>query len=196
MIPDTLQMDGGAAPQDAQEKPQTAVGAVSTQPMEDTPSTAHVDAERGVFITSYGDELELTGQRISALMLERLTNEGKPKIPMIEVTILGKHKQMQANPNDPGYLALVREWEADQSIRVMRYMFCLGVKVEKDEKYDAFVELHRQFMPDATDLDLKYLWVSSIVPNKDVDKFTDALLGQWGVTTKGIDEAANFSASK
>lgn len=189
---DALLKDGGALPQEAQE---TAVEPLSTQPsalMDGTASTARVDAERGVFITSTGNELVLSGQSISALMLERLTNEGKPRIPMIEVTLLGKHKQMQANPNDPGYLALVKEWESDQSIRVMRYMFCLGVKAKPTPE---FVELHLQFMPDATDLDLKYLWVSSLVPNKDVDKFTDALLGQYGVTTKGIDDAANFSAS-
>lgn len=157
-----------------------------------TTSTAHVNAEKGVFVTSNGNELELSGQAISALMLERITNEGKPRIPRVEVLLLGKHKELQANPNDPGYLALLQEWEGDQSIRVMRYMFCVGVKATPSAE---FVEIHRQFMPDATDLDLKYLWVSSLVPNGDIDSFTNALLGQFGVTTKGIDDAANFSAS-
>lgn len=155
-------------------------------------STAHVNAEKGVFVTSNGNELELSGQAISALMLERITNEGKPRIPRVEVLLLGKHKELQANPNDPGYLALLKEWEAEQSIRVMRYMFCVGVKATPSAE---FAEMHRQFIPDMTDLDLKYLWVSSLVPDKDVDSFTSALLGQFGVTSKGIDEAANFSAS-
>lgn len=158
----------------------------------DSTSTAHVNAEKGVFVTSKGDELVLTGQAISSLMLERITNEGRPKIPRVEVTLLGKYKEVQANPHDPGYLALVKEWEAEQSIRVMRYMFCVGVKATPSPE---FVELHRQFIPEASDLDLKYLWVSSLVPDKDIDAFTNALLGQFGVTTKGIDDAANFSAS-
>lgn len=164
----------------------------SAMSADDSTSIAHVDAEKGVFVTSKGTELQLSGQAISALMLERITNEGKPKIPRVEVTLLGKHKELQANPKDPSYLALLKEWEEEQSIRVMRYMFCVGVKAMPEPE---FAELHRQFMPDATELDLKYLWVSSLVPDKDVDKFTEALLGQFGVTSKGIDDAANFSGS-
>lgn len=186
---DTLAKDGGMIVQNGQEgvfaPPAASADDAST-------STAYVNAEKGVFVTSSGNELEMTGQAISALMLERITNEGRPKIPRVEVLLLGKHKELQANPNDPGYLALVKEWEGEQSIRIMRYMFCVGVKATPSPE---FVELHRQFMPELTDLDLKYLWVSSLVPNKDVESFTDALLGQFGVTAKGIDDAANFSAS-
>lgn len=159
--------------------------------MDDTPK-AHVDARRGIFVTSNGNELVLSGQAISALMLERITNEGKPKIPRQEVTLLGKYKELQANPNDPGYLALLAEWQGEQNIRVMRYLFCVGIKGTPPAD---FVELHRLFMPDATDLDLKYLWVSSLMPDKDIDSFSEALIGQTGITAKGIDDAANFSAS-
>lgn len=189
---DTLQLQNGAKietpviePEGSFTPPPAAPAAVDT-------STAHVDAEKGVFVTSKGNELQLSGQAISALMLERITNEGKPKIPRIEVMLLGKHKELQANPNDPGYLALVKEWENEQSIRVMRYMFCVGVKADVPPE---FAEMHRQFIDDASDLDLKYLYISSLVPDKDVDAFTEALLGQFGVTKKGIDGAANFSAS-
>jgi len=149
-----------------------------------------VDAERGVFLTSIHTEVQLSGQKISSLMLERIVNEGKPKIPMIEVTLLGKHKQIQANPNDPGYVALLQEWQGEQNIRVMRYMFCVGVKGQPPQE---FVDTHRLFLPDATDLDLKYLWVTSLVPDDDIDSFTAAILGQSITTQKGLEEAANFS---
>ncbi len=186
---DTFQSNGAQTIKNEQEAVKEPPPAT---PASEETSTAHVDAEKGVFVTSKGTELVLSGQAISALMLERITNEGKPKVPRIEVTLLGKHKELQANPSDPGYLALIKEWEEEQSIRVMRYMFCVGVKAKPT---DEFAELHRQFIPDLTDLDLKYLYVASLVPDKDVDKFTEALLGQFGVTTKGIEGAANFSAS-
>lgn len=190
---DLLQaLSNGDSPVTPENEQEGGFAPPSPTPAVDSTRGAYVDAERGVFFTSNGNELILSGQAISALMLERITNEGKPKIPRIEVTLLGKHKEMQANPHDPGYLALVAEWESEQSIRVMRYMFCVGVKATPSPE---FADIHRQFIENATDLDLKYLWVSSLVPNDDIDTFTSALLGQFGVTTKGIDEAANFSAS-
>lgn len=156
----------------------------------EAPTLPRVDVERGVFITSKKTEVELSGKRISSLMLERIVNEGKPKIPHIEVTILGKHKEMQANPNDPGYLALLKEWEEGQNIRTMRYTFVVGTKGTPPQD---FVEEQRQFFPDATDVDMKYLWVSSLIPDEDIDKFVEAIMGQSIATTKGLEEAANFS---
>lgn len=161
-------------------------------PVDTTPS-AHLDAEKGVFVTSTHNEIALSGKGISALMLERITNEGKPKIPRQEVTLLGKHKELHANPNDPGYLALLAEWQDDQNIRVMRYMFNVGVAGVAPED---FADEQRQFFPNATDADLKYLWVASMLPDADIDKFTEAIMGRGLTTVKGLEEAANFSASE
>lgn len=154
---------------------------------------AHLDVEKGVFVTSNNNEIPLSGKGISALMLERITNEGKPKIPRQEVTLLGKHKELIANPNDPGYVALLEEWQGDQNIRVMRYMFNVGVAGVPPEE---FVDEQRQFFPNASPADLKYLWVASLLPDADIDKFTEAIMGRGLTTTKGLEEAANFSASK
>lgn len=153
-------------------------------------TTAHVDIERGVFVTSRGNELELSGKRVSSLMLERLVNEGKPRIPMKEVLILGKHKQMEATPNDPGYLALVAQWESDQRISILIYVFTIGVKGTPDEE---FIEEQRAFFPDASDTMMKYLYVTSLLPDEDIDKLAEAIIGQGSPTAKGIDEAANFT---
>jgi len=159
----------------------------------DTTPLAHLDAERGVFITSKGNEIALSGQPISSLMLERITNEGKPKIPMVEVTILGKHKQMQANANDPGYLALLEEWKGDQNVKVLRYVFVVGAKGQPPSE---FIDTQRQFFPNATDADLKYLWVSSQLPDEDIDSFSNVVIGKTLTTAKGLEEAQNFSISK
>lgn len=153
---------------------------------------ARVDAARGVFITSKGDELELTGKQVNKLILERIINEGKPRIPMIEVTLLGKHKQLEPNANDPGYLALLEEWQSEQQIRVLRYLFVVGVKGQPPPD---FVDEQRPFFASFSDVDAKYLWVSSMLPEGDIEAFTEALMGQTQPTAKGVEESANFTES-
>jgi hypothetical protein len=162
-------------------------------PLDDALPLPRVDPDRKVFITSRGDEIELSGKMVSSLMLERISNEGKPRIPQTEVTLLGKHKQMQSNPNDAGYLALMKEWEAEQKIAIMRYIFVIGAKGQPPAD---FIEDQLQFFPDASAMELKYLWVSSRLPDSDIDSFTEAILGQNITTVKGLEEAANFSESK
>lgn len=156
----------------------------------DAAPAAHVDVQHGVFVTSRGDTIELSGKRVSSLMLERLVNEGKPRIPMKEVLILGKHKQMEATPNDPGYLALLAQWEADQKISTLIYVFTIGVKGKPDAE---FVEEQRAFFPDASETMMKYLYVCSMLPDEDIDALAEALIGQSLPTAKGLDGAASFT---
>lgn len=152
-----------------------------------------IDVARGVFITSRGDEIKLSNRPITSLMLERVTNQGKPRIPQKEVVILGKHKQMEANENDPGYLALLKEWQDEQNIRVMRYVFTVGTNATPP---DDFIEAQAAFFPDATATDLKYLYVASLIPDSDIDKFTEAVLGRSMATETGLKEAANSFPSE
>lgn len=156
----------------------------------DEPKLPRVEPARGVFVTSTGEEIEMSGKPISSLIIERLINEGRPSIPMTEVTLLGKHKQMEANPNDPGYQALLKEWEEGQQMKLMRYLFVVGVKGQPSQE---FIDEQRPFFPDATDGDMKYLWVASRIPDGDVGDFTEALMGRTLPTAKGVDESANFT---
>jgi len=146
-----------------------------------------VDVQRGVFITSGNTEIELSSKPITSLMLERISSQGKPAIPRVEVLLLGKHREMQANPKDPGYLALLAEWEENQKIAIMRYVFVVGAKGQPPPE---FVEEQRMFFPDATDLEMKYLWVASRLPDEDIDVFTEAVLGRGIPTEKGLRESA------
>jgi hypothetical protein len=151
-------------------------------------SVPRVDPQRGMFITSKGDEIELSGKPITSLMLERVTAQGRPKIPHKEVLMLGKYKEMQAVAQDPDYLALLAEWQADTNIRTMRYIFNVGVKGEPPQD---FIDEQMQFFPDATSTDLKYLWVASRVPDEDIDRFSEAILGRTIATEAGLQEAAD-----
>lgn len=157
-----------------------------TQP--ETKPAARVDAARGVFITSKGDELELSGKRVTGLMLERVANQGKPKIPMVEVLLLGKHKQLEANANDENYKALLAEWESESKIRTLKYVFTMGVKGQPPQ---SFIDEQSSFFGTMNDLEMKYLWVASLVPDDDIDAFTEAVMGMTMPTEKGMAEVAD-----
>lgn len=147
-----------------------------------------IDVIRGVFITSRGEEIELSDKPISSLIVERLQNEGKPKIPMVEVTLLGKHKQMEPHVGHEGYQARLVEWQSESQMAVLRYLFILGTKGTPPPE---FVEEQRTFFPGATDLEMKYLWVASRLPDEDMELFTEAVMGRSLPTAQGLQEAAN-----
>lgn len=149
-----------------------------------------VDPRRGVFITSRGNEIELSDHPISAMIVQRLSQLGKPKIPMIEVTLMGKHKQLEAHPHDEGYLALMEQWREEAELRTGTYMFNTGVKGQPPQD---FLDEHVPLFPDASPAELKYLWVCSMLPTDDIIPFTEALVSRAAPTTKGLEEAANFT---
>jgi hypothetical protein len=162
-------------------------GVKEFSPLIVSPNSAHVDPVRGVFITSRGEEIQLSDRPVSALIYERLQNEGKPKIPDIEVTILGR-KAKEPHPGHPGYLARLAEWESESQLAVLRYLFTVGTKGTPPPE---FVEEQRPFFPTATDLDMKYLWVASRLPDEDMALFTEAVMGKSLVTAKGLEESAD-----
>lgn len=155
-------------------------------------SGARLDAARGVFITSNGNELELSDKLISSLYLERLAQAGKPQIPLVEVKLVGGRTQLEAFPGHEGYRALLAEWEAESRIRSLKYIFTSGVKGQPPED---FIEENRSFFPSATALDMKYLWISSLLPDPDIDSLSEAIMGRTLPTTKGVEQVANFTQS-
>lgn len=158
--------------------------------IENTPGP-RVDAARGVFITSRGTEIEFSSEPVSAMIVQRLSQLGKPKIPMTEVTLIGKHKQLEAHPQDEGYLALLDQWREEAEIRTGTYMFNKGVKGQPPQD---FIDEHTPLFPEATPAELKYLWVCSMLPTDDIILFTEALISRAAPTAKGLEEAANFTA--
>lgn len=147
-----------------------------------------VDAARGMFITSKGEEIELSNKPVSALIVQQIQNQGKPSIPKVEITLLGKHKQLEANPEHPGYKAELKEWEENSNLAVLRYLCVVGVKGQAPAE---FVDEHRVFFPNATDTEMKYLWVASRIPDDDLAQFTEAVMGQSIPTAKGLEESAD-----
>lgn len=146
-----------------------------------------VDAARGVFITSKGDEIELSNKSVSALIAQQIQSQGKPDIPKVEVLLLGKYKQLEANPQHPGYIAALAEWEEKSNLAVLRYLCVVGVKGQAPAE---FVEEHAVFFPNATATEMKYLWVASRIPDDDLAAFTEAVMGQGAPTAKGLETSA------
>lgn len=149
-----------------------------------------VDAIRGVFITSRKDEIQLSDKPVNGLVVERLAQDGKPSIPLVEVKLVGGRKQFEAHPGHEGYKAQLAEWQQESRIRILKYLFCLGVKGKPPQE---FVDEHYNFFPNATELEMKYLWIASLVPDDDIDPLTEAIMGRTLPTTKAVDEVANFT---
>lgn len=152
-----------------------------------------LDIARRVFYTSDGGSIELSMRRVTSLILERVMNEGKPKVPHIEITLMGKHKEIQENRNDPSYIKAVEEWEGDRQLRMLRYICDVGVRGEPPAW---FADEQLEYFPDATRVDLKYLWVVSQVPDSDFELFSEALIGQTIATAKGLEESAKSFRSE
>lgn len=147
-----------------------------------------VDAARGVFITSRGEEIELANKPVSYLIIHRIQSVGKPKIPMIEVLLLGKHKQLEPFVGHEGYQAQLKQWEEDSQIALMQYLFVVGTKGQPPQD---FIDEQGFFFPNASVSELKYLWVASRLPDEDMGAFSEAIMGKTIATAKGLDESAD-----
>ncbi len=176
MLPETLTLEQGAA-HDLQAAP-----AIEQH-------TWTLDTENAVFTTSNGFALQLRRPSgITSLVLERVRQQGKPKIPMVEVTIGGKYKQLEANPNDENYKALLEEWAVSSGLRTMQYIYVMGIDMTAPEEY---IEAQREFFPDATPTDFKYLYIASLVPDGDIEALTEAIMGMNIPTARGLQDAAD-----
>lgn len=147
----------------------------------------YVDHQRRVFITRSGAELHL--KPVPALVVERLFKDqsGKPQVPMVDVLIGGKHSRSEPNPNDPAYLNALNDWTLEHQMKVFQYVIWKGIDnaTPKD-----FVKEHRQFLPDATEPEMKYLWIGSLLENlEDIRLLVDAIIGQTAITEQGLEQA-------
>lgn len=155
-------------------------------------STVTIDYENHQLVC--GDGTRLTLLPISKLILERLWNDesGKPKIPIIEVTIAGQYKKNEPNPEDPAYKQALDEWQSAKNIGKVRYLVVHGVA---ESAPDEFVEEYSSYSPGMSAHDLKYLWVLTLFGPDDesqtdgVRVLTEAITGQTAPTAEGLAKA-------
>lgn len=126
---------------------------------------------------------------VSPLILERLQSNqtGMPQPPVVDVELAGGRKRKEANPNDPDYQASLARWRTAQGVKMFEYCFSFGV-VERPPK--EFVDGHRYFFPEATEFEMQYLWIGSLVGDEnELTGLLNAVIGQTNVTREGLEEA-------
>lgn len=148
--------------------------------------------ELGVFMTESGQRFTL--QKTNPLLIERLvdTQQGKPEIPIIEVSAPGGRKRLEANPKDPDYLAAVNVWEREKQIKLLVYLFSKGIQESPTEEE---IETLRDVLPDESQAMYKYLWVGEKVEG-DLDEgeaiqLMQAIMGLVRPTQEGLQVAAD-----
>lgn len=156
----------------------------------------YLDAERGVYVTKGGYELTL--RKVPYLVLERLLNDksGRPKPPIVEVRIAGKHMSREADPNDPDYKKALEEWETEYKFRIFRYLFSEGVECDVPAE---FAKSHLEFFPNASDSFIQYLWICVLLEDdeNEIAGLSDAIMGQTMATQSGLESAASrFSGQR
>jgi hypothetical protein len=159
-------------------------------------STVSIDFENHQLVCADGTRLTLLP--IPKLVLERLYNDtaGKPKIPIVEVTIGGQYKRNEPNPEDPAYKQALDEWQSAKNIGLARYLVIHGVA---ESAPDDFADEYRSYSPGMSDFDLKYLWVltrfgpDDATQTEGVKVLSEAITGQTVPTAEGLEKAeANF----
>lgn len=149
----------------------------------------YLDTARGVFVTRSGFELTLV--RVPYLVLERLLNdkEGRPKPPIVEVTIAGKYRNREPNPNDPDYKQALAEWDSEYQFRLFRYLFSKGLTCEVPNE---FAHEHKEFFPGSSDSFIQYLFVCTLMEDDsdEIAALSNAIIGQSMPTTSGLEASA------
>lgn len=149
---------------------------------------AFTDFEHRQFVTRTG--VRLTLKPLPKLVLDRLYSDqhGKPKVPIVEVTVGGKFKTMQENPDDPDYLEQLAKWEQDKSRRILYYGMTNGIEEDPPQE---FVDEYRVYFPGETLAGLKYIWIVSMLgaEGEDVELLSEAIVSQTVATEKGIKSA-------
>lgn len=167
-------------------------------------------ADQGFFVTRSGHCLTL--RKTNPLLVERLANtqQGKPDVPMIEVTAPGGKKRVerayipdvdkltpaQREKLDPAvmtYLTEMNAWQREKHVRLLVYLFSAGVTEDPPTE---FLAEYRQYLPGETDAMYKYLWIGTLLDEGGVDggealELMSATMGLTVPTEGGLADAAN-----
>ena len=149
----------------------------------------YLDPQTRRFYCSKGQVIRLSTRAVNPMIVMQLQTRGKPEVPKVEVLLLGKHHQIQENPNDPAYKAALVTWQQDTNNRVMQYILCTGV--DTGPVPDEFVTDYLDFIPDARVNEIKYAYITSLVPLDDFGDLMEAILGEHEPTATGMDAVAD-----
>jgi len=129
-----------------------------------------------------------TLKRISSGMVQRMLsdNRGKPMIPQTVVSYGEGHIGTEANPNDPAYIEQKTEWLQSNQMRATVY--CLGNGVELEVPAE-FQDQYRSEYPDATENELRYYYLTSLISADEIASLVEAINSQNTPTEEAISQA-------
>jgi hypothetical protein len=140
---------------------------------------------------TFPDGTVVDTQPVSSLVIEQILNSeaGKPKVPIVETVVAGKHRRHEPNPKDPDYLKALVAWSADKQKRVMLFLIVKGVV---DEPPEDFVAEYAMYLPDGASMDeFKYLWLVDKMADTDViAALIDHIMSQSAITEEAVEDAA------
>lgn len=153
-----------------------------------------IDAEKRTWTSQGGHTFTL--KRVSWGAMQRIMSDpkGKPSVPVVTVNYGDGHMGTEFNPDDPTYKQQYADWQAENQHRSMLYCLGNGVLVDvpqayKDEQLEDF--------PDATEKDLRYYYLTSLIDPDDLNGLVQAILSQNSPTEAGIAEAeATFPSDR
>lgn len=144
------------------------------------------DAQRSYTTPNTGRTFTLRPLNSFHLAYISSDTSGRPKPPVVQVG-RGKRRRYEENPDDPGYVQRLKQWESQREIKGMMYVFAKGVADEPSE--DELDDL-RGFFPNANDSELKYLWVTGLIDDSEAMGLMEAIVGQTDITKGGLNDSA------
>lgn len=112
---------------------------------------------------------------------------GKPAIPSTRVDYGGGNSGLEPNANDPVYLEQLNAWRNANNHRSMVYAIGTGVDIEVPQD---FTDTQLRFWPNASVDELRYFYVTSLVPIAELETLVNAIMGITMPTEDGIAVAS------
>jgi len=137
-------------------------------------------------------------QPVSAGLMSKIQSDrrGKPTIPTQRVnygTTTAPEWGTELNPDDPNYKDALETWQSTQSTKVAIYVISTGVLIDVPPEFASEIA---EWDDTASLAELKYFYITKIIPSDELGDLTNAILSQTVPTEDGIAQAtAGFSGN-
>jgi len=141
--------------------------------------------------TSPTTGIALSLRPVSAGLMSKIQSDrrGKPTIPTTRVnygTTTAPEWGSEPNPDDLTYKDALEAWQSAQSTKVAIYVISAGVQVDVPPEFAAEIA---EWDENPSPSELKYFYITKIIPSDELGDLTNAILSQTVPTEDGIAQA-------
>ena len=135
---------------------------------------------------------------ISSALVNKLKSDqrGKPAMPTIRVnygTTTQPEWGFEPNPDDLIYKEAYESWQLNNNNRMMMYVYSSGIEIDVPQE---FIDSISEFDDTQSVSELKYFYLTAIIPSAEWGDLTNVILGQTVPTEAGIaDATAGFPSN-